>query len=267
MLFSTRLFALLSVLIVLSNSVKAETNDVDLSLDFEHSIGNDGEWQSRGNKVRYVVNKSEKKLSVKFENPTFKLNAADILKLSTGWMRVRIPVVNTEGAVVPNKYLVTSVKGCALVQDPKEVFSLLTDKTGALIGLQYERPLISECSDKPLPTELEVASKVIAVLPKEAPSMPLPRIEADAVKEGSVGKDGEPAQAAPKSFLQEYWYLIVPSIVLYTIMTAPKEAPVDPAAAAAGVGASAVAKATGAAVAGTAAASGTKRRKNASVGQ
>jgi hypothetical protein len=241
-------------LFLFASVINVSANDVDLSLDFEQSIG-ESAWTSRG-KVKYVVNKAEKKLSVKFENPTFKLNTVELAKLKAGWLRVRIPVVNTEGAIVPGKFLMTSVKGCALIQDPKEVFSLLTDKTGSLIGLQYERPLITECSDKPLPNELEVASKIIAVLPKEAQSLPMPRIDAEPIQQGEGKQQEQPP--AQKSFLQEYWYLILPSIVIYTMLTAPAE---PPAAAPAGEPSTAAIAAGSATAAAAAAPAGAQVRR------
>lgn len=196
-------------------------NDVDLVLPVERSIGGK-EWTSSG-KVKYVVNKQEKKLSVKFEQPTFVLKKPQLEQLRKDWMSVRIPVVSTTGKVVEGQYLVTSVKGCALLQDPKEVFTVLTDKTGALIALQYDRPLLPACVDKDVPQELEIASKIIAVLPKETPALPAPRIDPETLTKNVDGTPKE--QQQPQSFLQQYWYLILPSILAYTLLTAPQGPP------------------------------------------
>jgi len=245
----------------LASSVSA--NDVDLHLDFEQSIvmGDDGEdvWRPRAGKVRYVVNKAEKKLSVKFDNPIFKIGEAELNKLKSGWLRVRLPAVNSQGEVVKGKYLVTSIKGCSLLQDPKEVFSLITDKTGALMGLQFDRPLSSDCdSTQTVPQELEVTSKILAALPKEVGSLPLPRIDPETIIQGD-GKQKE-QQPQTQSFIQQYWYIILPSIILYTLLTAPGGSP-EPstAAAAAAGGAAAAAGAAGATQGGQG--EGARRRK------
>ena len=201
------------------------SNDIDLKLLCEFSIGNEP-WQPRGN-INFIVNKSDKKLSVKFENPTFKFNREEVIKLSSNWLRLRIPVVDFEGKIVPNKYLITSVRGCVLIKDPKELLLLSTDKTGALYALQYDRPASNTCEINnnldELPKELEVASKITAVVAKEVPALPVPVLTGEILKPGDDSNDQKPP---PQSFFQQYWYIIVPSIVLYTLLLGnPPEQP------------------------------------------
>lgn len=248
----------------------AFASNVDVSLDFEQSIG-DGPWVSRG-KLRFVVNKEEKRISVKFENPTFTVSGQDVQLLNQSWMTVRIPMVNSLGEVVPDRYVVTSVRGCALIQDPKEVLHLLTEKTGALLALQYERPVASVCrSGAALPERIEVASKIVAVLSKEAPALAAPTYNLDKASRGSgkEGEDGDGENPPPQSFLQQYWHIILPSLVVYSILTAPQGPPPGDAAqgneattgADATAAAAAAAAATGATLAATSKKAGKSKKK------
>jgi hypothetical protein len=258
---------LLSVLVALSSAVAA--NDIDLLLDFQHSFVDEssqkeGDWVSRG-KVKYVVNKSEKKLSVKFENPSFPLSEEDVEKLGRSWMRVRIPAVDSQGNIVPEKYLITSVKGCAIIQDPKEVFSMLTEKSGAVIGIQYDRPTQMDCKPGDVPKKkIDITSKIVASLPKETASLPVPKIDADSLQ-GPDGKPGAKEAPAQQSIFQQYWYLILPSIVIFQLLTAPQQGeqpPADGQPAAPGAAGTTGASAAGTAVAaaGTAASGNVRRR-------
>jgi len=252
----TILFVALVAIILSALDVSA--NDVDLVLEVEKSLDGGKTWTPRG-KLKYVVNKQEKKLSVKFEQPTFTFTKQEVQTLKTSWLSVRIPAVESNGQIVPAVHLVTSTHGCAIVQDPKEVFSLLTDKTGALIALQYDRPLVPDCSNaaETKGDELEVASKIVAVLPKEGASVPAPqKMNLDSlVKEEAAQKE----QQAPQGFFQQYWYIIMPAVLVYTLLTAPQGPDDQPAGAA--QGAVAAGAAAGAAVAGSAGGAGSVRKR------
>jgi hypothetical protein len=101
------MFALFALVLLVIGMVFSQ-NDVDLELNFEHSIGNQP-WVSRGN-LKFVLSKAEKKLSVKLDNPTFDLSGEDIKKLNSpsAMMRVRIPVLDASGQVLPGRFLVVS---------------------------------------------------------------------------------------------------------------------------------------------------------------
>lgn len=253
--------SILILVVVLVFSVAA--NDIDLLLDVEHSFDGGSSWHPRG-KLKYVVNKQEKKLSVKLEPPTYKFSKDEVTKLKSSWLSVRIPVVDVSGQVADKRYLVTSTRGCALLNDPKEVFSLLTDKTGSLIGLQYDRPLISECSSSSSSSSidhLEITTKIVAVLPKEVASLQASKLDIDQL---TKGEQAQKEPQAPQGFMQQYWHIILPAMLVYTLFIAPQPAGEAPAGGEAAGPAGAVAAGTAGAVAAGAAQApqGRKRRTN-----
>ncbi|KAH9257754.1 hypothetical protein BASA81_004220 [Batrachochytrium salamandrivorans] len=221
------------------------SNDVALDLPLEQSIAN-GPWTSRGN-LKFVLKKTEKMLSVKLDQPTFEVTSKeDIAKINSPgtWVRLRIPAVDSTGQVLANEFLITSQRGCALMRDPKEVLSLVTDKTGAVIALQHERPsLIGTCLPSS-PSSLKLATKVVAVMPKESASQPLgmtsnldlvraaPEASATAAGGKEEGENKEKS-AFQQSFLVQYWYIFGPMFIAYTIFTAPTAPDAPPGTAAA----------------------------------
>lgn len=247
-----RVWLLLVVVAVLAAGVALAGNgDVSLDLPLEQSIAN-GPWTSRGN-LKFVLKTTEKMLSVKLDQPTFEITSKeDLAKLNSPgtWVRLRLPAVDSAGQVLANEFLVTSQRGCALVRDPKEVLSLVTDKTGSVIALQHERPsLDGACLASP-PSSLKLATKIVAVMPKEAGAQPLGmvsnldlvRAAPDASATGAGGGGGEEGETKEKSafqqsFLVQYWYIFGPMFIAYTIFTAPAAADAPPGAAAAAPGA------------------------------
>ncbi len=188
-------------------------NDVDVSLPLEQSV-NFGEWTSRGT-LRLVVNKQEKKVSVKLSEPQWTVQGSQLAEEGS-LVRVRMPAVDSDGQ--QGHWLMTSVPGCALLNDPKELFHLTTDKQGQIVALQYERP--QGCGTKRGGGEVQVVSKVVAVLPKEVASPPAPQMTLDHIPVSKPGEESTEQEQAPQSFLQQYWHILLPAFLVYTLLTA-----------------------------------------------
>lgn len=258
-------------------STASEAIDVVLPVHYAIETAATGKsatrWKERSGGIKFVVNKSEKKISAKFVEPSMKLAPGEIEEMRRnpeGFYHFRVATLDHEGKVNDKRFVMTSVRNCALLSEGKEVLSLATDQTGAIIGIQYDRPVSgSSCaaaaatvaagsSSSPLAKvgadgSIEVVGKIVIQLPKTVAPLPgsalaMPSLSSSSSSSSSGGASGANGDGAPgaigedgekpppqQSVFQKYWYLFVGLTLISFFLQPP--APEAPAGGPAGASA------------------------------
>lgn len=109
------------------------------------------------------------------------------------------------------------------------------------MALQYDKPVSGKC--EPVSTfkePIEIVSKIVWSVPKEIASLPQTGIDPSMIadSEGKTPKDKSKNanEQQAQTLFQQYWHIIVPAVLIYTLMTAGGGIAAAPGAAAAATG-------------------------------
>jgi hypothetical protein len=221
-------------LLVTTTISLATTQDAIHELSVEYSLDGGKNWTKRGNGVQYTVNIGEKKIAVKFNEPSYELSKLDQERIINGgndlFYLVRMLAVDGKGQTKPGEYLIASLRACALLDTDIEVLQLHCEKTGATVVLQFQTPVNGRTcpplsSSKSIQQPKRITNKMVTVLHKEAPSIPLTSYGPKRQVGGGAGGGGvdgsDPGEnRQPESVLQRYWYIVLP-MVIWTLFIQP----------------------------------------------
>lgn len=199
--------------VMASTTTKPYAHEVEL----EASVGG-GPWTKRS-MVRYAVDLAEKKITVKFAEAEYTLPPPS--QWGDGTYRVRMPSVDAQGKLHPERPLQAVTRLCDLASEGKEKLHLHADKTGAVTALHFEWPTVSrECAAPPSSSSsagAKVVNRILVVVQREAAVVPVVRIPlATGPNAEQPGQD--PAQQ--QSFLQKNWHILLP-VAIYTLFIQP----------------------------------------------
>ena len=193
-----------------------------VSLQLEHDLSGDGQWQRRGDvDISFSSSASsgsgQRGGGVRFSSE--ELSGDDRLRLqrlvdSDGFYRVR---VNTGTASSP-RYVLASVRACALAASAlHQHFLFHFDIHGRLLAIQLSTP-ITACSQpqpaasSPLPAAFTSKAKLSFGRTGEKPANIRLRLQPgeqpSAREGGAAGAEG--SKEEEKTFFQKYWIYIVP---------------------------------------------------------
>lgn len=200
-----------------------EYNDDDLHQEqenifpfsMEHSFGNSG-WSKRGDlelKFNSVTKRVGKAKFMDVEITPNHIKELQRIVAEDKYYRVRLVPRENDGNN-ETKYVVASVKGCALqVSDFREMFTFHSDIYGSIISLDY-KTTNNNCPN-PLPkvTEKYFRSKGKITVAGTGISPVI-------TKESIFGKNKEGSKTEQKSFFQKYWVWMLAAGVTWAIISA-----------------------------------------------
>lgn len=191
-----------------------------IPFSMEHTFGNNV-WSKRGD-IEFMFNSVTKRVGkVKFVEVEIIPDHIENLQritLEDGFYRVRL-VPRDYDKNNDQKYVVASVKGCALMaSDFREMFTFHSDIYGTIISLDYKTTTDNCPSPPKTVTEKYFRSKgkITVAIPGKSPYI---------TKDSIFSKDAQGSKPAEKSFFQKYWvYILAAGVTWFVIAAAGAEA-------------------------------------------